>query len=446
VVILIALVAVAVVVIRVLRPPNLTFAGRPIAAPEATLADGEEILAGIVEERHGATSDDTRCYFSLPSGEGSNVYEFLRCGPVLFVDGDTDEVYLTLPLEDQAEGGGPARLVPADEPEDPEPSGLERGERLRRPDGREPADDPGLEPPLPPRAKSGLFRIESLEGVELDDPGPDAVMVSFSRTYALTGLAAPERFGRGDEARRAAEGEMLLAVELEISPSEEGVADEVPQLGIQIGEAAPRPLPESVGTRVGTVEMVMSVPEDVEVVDLIVTEIDVEQRLSLLTGEPASGNPSVLRRENRSQSLNHSQPLGFTISAPGYLPETFTVTPTILQVDLLWFMGTEGRKHPADPGRAYLVVTGLDLAWPSPPFDPNAALDEPFWTLTAANGATVAAVNVDDQPGFVTIGFEVPADFTAGTISIGGRHTFPDNFTWDFGSNRLDVPISIPAG
>jgi hypothetical protein len=292
---------------------------------------------------------------------------------------------------------------------------------------------------------SGLVQVQALEGVELDDPGPGAVIVSFSRTYALTGLATPERFGRGDEARRAAEGEMLIAVELDISPGSEGVAQEVPRFELQVGEAAPRPLPESLRTRVGTAEMVMSVPEDVEVVDLVVTEVDVEQRLSLLTGEPAPGNPSVLRRENRTQTLDASQPLSFTASAPGFLSETFTITPTIWQVDLYWFMGSDGRKHPADPERAYLVVA-LDIEWPAP-FEPDTALEPPFWTLSLADGTSVPAINVDENPpNFVTIGFEVPGEFTAGTISIGGRHTFPDNITWDFGSNRFDVPIAIPAG
>jgi len=170
------------------------------------------------------------------------------------------------------------------------------------------------------------------------------------------------------------------------------------------------------------------------------------RRLSLLTGEPAAQNPSELRRDNRSQPLSASQPLTFTASAPGFITETFTITLTIESGELFWFMGTTGRVHPADPQRAYLLVTH-DLVWP-PEFRPDTALEEPFWRLTLPDGSVVGAVIVDENPAtFVTIAFEVPADFTAGTITVGGVHTFPDtNDTWNFGSNLMTVAVDIPPG
>ena len=435
----------AVTAFLLLREPPLTFDDREIAEPEQVLADGEETIDGIVESRNGASNDATRCYFSLPEGESSVVDPFLRCGPVLFVDGDPDEVYLSLPFTARAESADPVALEVAAEPESPEPSGLDPGETLRRPDGVAPPEGAGgLEVPPPPPVEAGFFAVQPLDGIELEDPGADAIIVSFSRSYRLSGLGQPDRFGSGDEARRPADDERFVAFQVDIDLGE-GTSAELPTVEVQVGADPPRPLPEAAPAEIGTVGMIISVPDDSDAVDLVVTEVGVQQRLSLLTGEPAVQNPSVLRRDNRSQTLGASQALPFTVSAPGFISESFAVTPTIQDVDLFWFFGANGTIHPADPQRAYLVV-GVDYVWP-PEIDPNTGLDTPFWTLTLPDGAVIGGVNVNDDPAnLVTIAFDVPADFTDGTITVGGIHTFPTNETFDFGANQLVAPVSIPPG
>jgi hypothetical protein len=44
------------------------------------------------------------------------------------------------------------------------------------------------------------------------------------------------------------------------------------------------------------------------------------------------------------------------------------------------------------------------------------------------------------------IAIEVPADFTTGTLQIGGVDQQPTGLTVDFGGNVYSTPISIPAG
>jgi hypothetical protein len=102
----------------------------------------------------------------------------------------------------------------------------------------------------------------------------------------VTGLAQPERLGIGDDARRAAEGERLLAVRYAIDGGE--------PVTVEPALVAP-------GT---TVEAVLSVPADTEVADLVVDDAGVQQRLSLLTGAPGDGNVQVLARPNRGVELN----------------------------------------------------------------------------------------------------------------------------------------------
>jgi hypothetical protein len=440
----VAIAMVAVVVIVVATQPTLTFDGAEIVEPEGTLTAAEATVADLVDERHGTSNDDTRCYFSLPDDRTTDVNGFLRCGPVLFVDGDPDEAFLAFDVEPRESDDG-VRLVAAGEPREPEPSGLDGGEVLRRPDDREPPEDNGgLDVPDPPPADAGLFEVNALEGVDLENPGPDAVIVSLGRSYQLSGLAQPERFGRGDDARTPAEGETFIAAEITVGPGEQ-VTPTPPDSFIQIDDGDPRPLPDEVQIAVAPIGLLVSVPDDAEVVDLVVTEAGVEQRLSLLTGEPAAQNPSVLRRANRTQILGGSQAMGFTLSKPGFVTENHTVTVTMVGVELLWFLGADGSSHPADPGRAFLVVD-VDYAWPAG-FGADLGLDTPVWTLTLPDGTVVPASNLADDPvNRVVIGFDVAADFTDGTITLAGRQTFADGVTLDLGAAQFPTTVSIAAG
>lgn len=441
-------VAVAAAAFLVLRsdPPSLTFAGESIAEPEATLAGAEDKLVAIVEERHGATNDDSRCYFSLPDDETTDVNDYVRCGPVLFVDGDPDEPYLSFPLEETAGDGDDVQLVTADQPEDREPSALDATEVLRRPDDVEaPEGSGGLEAPEPIRAEPGLVEVRSVDDLELEDPGASAQIVAWGQAYDLVGIGQPERFGHGDDARRPAEGEMFVAAEIEPDLGE-GFAVDAPDVAIQIGEDAPTAAPTELTSGTLTVGLILSVPEDTDVVDLVVTEMGIEQRLSLLTGEPGDGNVSVLRRDNRDQELGASAALVFTASAPGRITESFNVTVTVPSVSLFWYFGDDGSIHPADPGRAYLVPI-TEWVWdPALGFGADVSLDPPAFTLVLPDGTVVPALNLAPEPDKILIAFDVPADLTTATLVVGGVYVAPDGVTLDFGASQLQAPISIPEG
>ena len=197
--------------------PEFTFDGEEFAEPEATLLAAEESMEALVEERHGQLVDDSRCYFSSPGGDDvdrkSDVEDFLRCGPVLFVDDDPDAPWLRYPMEDREDSDGNLRLEPLDDPESQEPEALEDDEILRRPDDLEPPpNDGGIEAPDPPPGEPDLFEVNDVEGVDLDSIEA-ARIVSFTESIEVTAIGQPERIGRDDEARSAAEGQRLLAFE-----------------------------------------------------------------------------------------------------------------------------------------------------------------------------------------------------------------------------------------
>jgi hypothetical protein len=459
------LVAAAVVVVAavvVLRRGGegevvLTFDGQAVDGADETLAGAETSLQAIVDQRHGATGDETRCYFSLPDGGSTDVNPYLRCGPVLFVDGDPEQAYLTFPLQPapdaEASDDAAVRLVAAEQPQSPEPTGLDEGERLRRPDGQDAPDDAGgLEAPAPPRAEPGLVQAISLDGIELSDPGDDAVIGSWSRSYRLLGTAGPARFGSGDDARRPAEGERFVAVQIQVSNGE-ATAEPVPaapQLAIQVGDADPIPVPDQLaaGTVGETLGLVASVPEDAadaDQVDLVVTDLGVEQRISLTTGEPDPANVQVLRRDTRAQQLDAQADLTFTASAPGRVPESFTVQVGVPQVGLYWFFGSDGSQHPADPDRAYLVPDTRFTWDPDLNLGPDTSLEAPAFTLELPDGTVIPATNLAAE-GQVLVVFDVPADFTTGTLVIGGSYSGGDGVTVDFGTSAMRTPIEIPAG
>ncbi len=445
----VAIVVVAVLVLPGESDPELTYRGEPLDQPLATLSAAEDTLQDIVEARNGAVNDESRCYFSVTGGGSGDVNDHLRCGPVLFVDGEPDRPYLTFPLSvegDPAEGAA-VRLVAASTPDDPDPSGLDEGERLRRPDGRSaPEEAGGLEVPAPPRAEPGLLVADPLEGVELTEPDGTVQVVSWSQSYRLVGTAEPERFGRNDDARRPAEGERFIAARIERREGE-GPANSAapPQVAIQVDDEAPIPVPAEVVAAAEPAGLIVSAPQGAERVDLVVTEYGAAQRLSLLTGEPGEGTVAVLQRENRTQQLDADADLTFTASAPGRVSESFTVSVSAPRVRLYWFFGADGRQHPDDPDRAYLVPeTGF--AWdPRLGLGADVSLDPAAFTLALPDGTVVPATNLATADEVLVV-FDVPADFTTGTLVVGGRYTDGDGVTIDFGASAMRAPIEIPAG
>jgi len=420
---------------------DITYQGRDIVEPEKVLTDAESALGGLVEERNGATNDATSCYFVVRNAETTDIEDGLVCGPVLFVDGDEGQPYLTFPLEGSA-GDGDARLSVAAEPDSAEPTELANPELLRRPDGTSPPDgNGGLAVPEPPRAEEGIFTAIPSEGVELEPTPSTARIGSPTMSIDVTAIGEPERYGQGDDARRPAEGEKFVAFEIAGGLPEVGPQAEF-SVTVQVDDEDAVPLPEGLDPSGGPVTVAISVPESTEDVNLVVTEGTLVQRLSVITGEPDPGNIALWQRENRSQSLTFSQGVNVRASQPGFVTEDFLATLTLSRVVLAYFSGPNFDRAPSAPGQAFLGLEA-DLNIDG---DSGLGLDPPFWSLTLADGTVLPALDLNDNPDLIQIVFDVPASFTAGTINFGGVVTSASGFTVDSLGAVLSIPVAIPEG
>lgn len=420
---------------------DITYQGRDVVEPEKVLTDAEATLAGIVEARHGATGDGTACYFVAKNADTTDVEDVVVCGPVLFVDGDVSKPYLTFPLQ-VSTGNADARITVAAEPEGADPAGLANPDLLRRPDGTSPPDGSGgLAVPDAPRADGGVFAVVPADSLELESTPSNARIGSPTMSVAVSGIGEPGRYGRGDDARRPAEGEKFVGFEITSGPGESGPVGAF-SIAVQVGDDDPMPLPDDADLSADPVQIVLSVPEESEDATLIVTEGALVQSLSLTTGEPDPDNVAVWQRANRNQVLSYAQAITIRASQPGFVTEDFPATLVVNQVVLTYFAGPNLDRAPSAPGQAFLVLdAGLNIA------GQNAlGLDPPYWSTTLPDGTVLAAADLNDDPSLISIAFEVPATFTEGTLTFGGVLTTASGLTFDSLGVVLSIPIAIEAG
>lgn len=424
-----------------LRDDPFVLDGRYVLAPEAVLADADDALVEHVEERNGVRSDDSRCWFEATGTEGDDVGDTLLCGPALFVDGDADRSWLRFPLAASPQGGD-VRLAVAALPTDPQPERLADPDLLRRPDGGSPPEDSaGLQVPPPARAQPGYTAVGPFAGVEYTAPEGPSRLSGPAAAFTVTGLAAPERIGSGDDARRPAEGQRFVAVTYTIAGGE-GLSAIPPTAAYQVAGAQPVPVEPALIAPGTTVEAVVSVPEDAASADLVVVDGGLVQRLSLLTGAPAEGNVQVLARINRRADVDVTQQLVATLSAPDRVPARFPVTVALDSASLQWFAGPGGGRTPSDPGRALLVLD-VGMALPGSRYS---AVPLAYLSLTLPDGTILRPVDLDDDPAFVLAAFEVPAGLTTAVVGFRGAATFPDGAVADFGTGRLAFDVAVLPG
>jgi len=424
-----------------LRDDPLVLDGRYVVEPAAVLADADEALADYVQERDGARSEDSRCWFEAADAEGDDVGDTLLCGRVLFVDGDADRSWLRFPLSASPQGGD-VRVTVAALPTDPEPERLADPGLLRRPDGGSPPEDlAGLQVPPPARAEPGWAAVGPFAGVEYAVPEGPSRLSGPAAAFTVTGLATPDRIGSGDDARRPAEGQRFVAVTYTIAGGE-GVSATPPTATYQVAGADPVPVEPAQIAPGTTVEAVVSVPEDAGNADLVVVDGGLEQRLSLLTGAPAEDNVQVLARANRRADVDVTQQLVATLSAPDRVSAPFPVTVGLNSATLQWFAGPGAATTPSDPGRAFFVVD-IGMALPDSPYG---AVPLDYLYLTLPDGTVLRPLDLDDDPARVLPAFDVPADLTSAVVGFAGAATFPDGAVADFGTGRLDFDVAVLPG
>ena len=397
--------------------PAITYQGREVAAPADPLSAAETAVVSAVDERRGAKTDETRCYYARPKtpaadAKASDVENSLRCGPVLFVDGEKSASYLKVPVTADPSGSQVRLTVPGDVTDlDPEPLG---DVDLVRPDGQTaPADDGGLDVPQPPAAGKDVLTVAPVNSAAAPSTLDGAVMVGKYTRVTVTRAGEIERFGSGDDARSAPEGQKLLAFRIEYGQGDVGdLANNDAKLVVDGG--TPRDLP----TVTGDDYIIAAVPlTGTAVVTLADSGFD--QQLSLPDGTPGKNNIAVLRRSGRVGYIGKSVSVPIALRRGSQTgTATFRARATITSLDF-WAPGNTS-IHPTRPDRAILSVrlNYTDSLAPGKTF----GFDPAVVRLKLPGNVYAKARNIAPK-GKVSNVFEVPANFTAGVVQIIGSTT-----------------------
>ena len=431
---------------------SFTFQGKTIAGAAKTLQQAESNLSALVSTRHGAQNSSTRCYFAIPldpaGAKKTDIDQYLRCGPVLFVDDDASRAYLSFAFT-AAPSGSSIVLTPTATPQSNTPAAVPTGFVLKRPDGKAPSsDNGGLSAPIPPPAAAN-----TLQATEVALPAgvkpPTATIGSYAGGLTITNIGKVTRFGTGDNARSAPAGQLLYAFKIAAAAGNDGaVKDLSSATTIALDNAAGRALPAHTGDQA----IVIAVPTSVKSLDLVLNDSGLKQTFSLLTGKPGADNIVVLARTHRSDAVNQSTTTTYNYSAKVVFADGTTGTSQTATLSLagvtLAYQDTAYSTTASAIDKAYLIP---DIVYTGShdggPYGVNTSL----LTFTPTGGAAaITAKNVSTDPTKLRNVFEVPAGVTTGTITVGGTAT--EMFAGSTTTYTLTVAtpvsfaVSFPAG
>ncbi|HEY3630110.1 MAG TPA: DUF2510 domain-containing protein [Jatrophihabitantaceae bacterium] len=432
-------------------PAAFTFDGKAIDQPDQPLSKAASTVDSLVASRHGAKSKDTRCYFAVPEkpadkAKASDIDHSAWCGPVLFVDGAADKQYLRFSLNSQDADGGKVQLTPSAQPASNDPEALPAGLNLKRPDkASAPGGNGGLSVPAPPPAAKDSIVTADVGSQPIPAAPAGAAMGTGNGGAAVTKLGPVKRYGTGDTARSAPDGQKLIAFTLAGTEDDAGVPSLASgSLSISVDGHTGHKLPEAVPGQ----PYVAAVPNSARKVDLVLTG-SARQTVSLLNGKPGAGNIKLYARSHREQLLSKSGTITFRYSAEIVLPGGGggTSQTGTWSVNLARLSYTIPARHAkaSGPGQALLYVDmGYTLAGQTDlGFDPSIA------TFTTNSGHRVRARNIAGVAGKIYNVFDVPADLTSGTLHIAGSYTrkFANaNQTYTTTVTPITVAITIPKG
>jgi Protein of unknown function (DUF2510) len=426
-----------------LRPdnPKFTFAGKDIKDASTVLDSAATNVSALVKERHGASSDSTRCYFAVPKHPSSgakktDVDSHLRCGPVLFVDGDPSAQYLQYLLSSTPAGDSVALAV-GGQPSSPNPSPVGDFD-LKRPDGKSPPSGAGgVSVPAPPAAQKDVVTTSDLGPVPVPAASAEtALMVGRDTGVKLVSAGYVVRYGSGDEARSAPAGERLVAFKVSELDGDIGSSSMWEELTVAIDGKSPQPVPQP---ETESDYEVIAVPVSTAA-QLTLADGGFTQTLSLPDGKPGSQNLAVLTRKHRDVTVNSTQPVSVSLSSGG-VSRSVTFTTTLAGAGLDFWSSKKATLHAATPDHALLTI---DMTFTSAVLGSDTfGFPTGLLALKLPNGTTVKAQNVATAGSVLNV-FEVPANITSATIVATGAET-DEGVTFTV-THAVSFPFSIPAG
>ncbi|WP_375490463.1 hypothetical protein [uncultured Jatrophihabitans sp.] len=443
---LIALVAVLVVAAGLITffavsgdDPKFTYHGKPVSSPDTVLHKGEATLTALVSKRHGAKNGNTRCYFAQPKkahsgAKATDVESALRCGPVLFVDGDPARQYLPVPLTQTSTKGGQAKLAPSSSLTDADPVAVSSDTKLARPDGQSaPSGAGGLKVPAPPAAAADTLTAAELGSTSAPKTLTGAVMGAQRTRVTLLAAGTVPRYGTGDAARSAPSGKQLVAFRVRYGGGD--VSDAATDKAtLTVPGSAPRALPDVTGEDQWIVAVVPSAGAA-----LTLAADGYTQSLSLPDGKPGPGNLAVVRRLHTSAFLFRSFSVPVKLSEKG-AHGSLTLHGQAALASLDFWVPTHTNVHAHSTANGLLSV---GLSYTRKGSSSRYGFDPQLLRLRLPDGRVAGARNVASA-GRVDDVFEVPANFTRGTLEVTGSEK-QDGVTIRV-TRTTSLTISIPAG
>ncbi|MFN2518671.1 MAG: hypothetical protein ABR604_06440 [Jatrophihabitantaceae bacterium] len=431
--------------------PTLTYQGSKIDGAADVLSQAEANLQAIIARRHGAKGPDTRCYYAIPNAEPNgakktDIDSNLRCGPVLFVDGDPAKQYLKFPLSRNGTGSS-VTLTAASTPLSADPAAA-LDVKLERPDGKKaPSGAGGLKVPDPPPAESNLFIATDSGGLTVPAAPTGAAMGSSSGGVTVTKLGPVSRYGRGDNARSAPPGQKLIVFATAGAKGDIGIStDLTSSSSVSVDGAAGRPVPDA-----GRGEyIILAVPTAARSVDLVLDDHGVKQTISLLDGKPGPNNILVLARQNRRSTGTQTTNAVFTfkpavVFSDGTTGSTEAATVTFTLAELNYRNVDETPITASSPSKAIMHVSMTYVA-----VHDRGLFGFPagLLTFTPTGGSPVHARNIAVKADKIYNIFEVPGNITSGTLTLSGSvsQTFNNSTnTYRFGlQTRVSIAFTIP--
>jgi hypothetical protein len=263
-----------------------------------------------------------------------------------------------------------------------------------------------------------------------------AEIVGLNTGVQLVSAGVVPRYGHGDDARRTPPGRRLVAFR---TVDESGERDNRSTEGKLIVVVPGQPNRSVSATPSEGTYVVVAVSVGATA-SVRLDDAGYAQTLSLPAGTPGPANLKVLTRSHRTDEIGKTSTIPVHLStASAAADTTFRVSAGLADLNF-WAPGRPS-AHPASTRDALLTV---NLTYTVPQESGSFAFDPQLLKLILPGGHAVQARDLEPSATRVFNVFEVPADFTTGTLVVSGSE-HGDGVSLSLRA-AARFPISIAAG
>ena len=410
--------------------------GVAVQNPESSLRTADDEFSALVRAAHGNAGKSSGCYFehSTSAPYPTDIYEAVLCGPVQFYGGNPSRPYLAYSATAGTGVDHQVDLAISKVPVQPDPIAVPLGVTLIGPHGAtHTRTDPTLRASTSaPEGSAGVVAVETVSPDKLATADFHSAMGSNAIAIRLDEFGPVTGYGSGMNARSAPAGTHLIAFRLSFDPGENEFAPlSSVTLSVHADGRAMR-VPLNADTPQTGQLFVVSVESADQPVDLTLVDQGITQTVSLRTGQPGAGNIVALPALFPNQLINASGSALARVTSN----ETFLAHLKIeIGYGTLHFFTPVGHSHPKSNADVFLFLgacyTSADFVDSTTCFSFR---DTDITVTPQGANAPIAPVDVDNEQAF-----EVPADFTSGTLTIAGSESSTDGL-----SMSIVQPTSIP--